>query len=463
MGNILPSPLAITSINTNNNVITIATSDGKTTSVTIPPGPPGLSIVDITLSTDGSSVIITRSDQKAFTFSLPVGKPGLGISKIGQTADGTAMKITYTDQTETIINLPPGQIGPAGPPGVSVKNITSDGTTMSILLDNGTKIPITLPAGPQGVKGDQGPAGPAGPQGLVGLTGPAGAAGQTGPAGAAGAAGAAGPQGPIGASISQITSDGTAITIVLDNGTKLPPINLPPGQVGPKGASIQGISISGTVMTITLDDGTVLAPITLPVTDYSTINTFVLGKNTTTGALSSGYSRALNKVNNTLRINYDNDFTEGVIIDSDLLVNGNVMQGWNVAKNIKPVRNFQKCLNATGAIWDPTQPSPVTLGGCNSFWAYQGNGTIAYGPARKNWCLEVPNSNYTPNQTIAVRTCTNAANQKFTYDVNSRNIKPAAAAGSNLCFSSYDANNSEIPMQLVPCDPTNINQQYIFY
>ena len=105
MGNILP--LAISSIDTKGNVITITTNNGQTSSVTIPPGPPGLTISDIGVTPDGGSIVMTRSDGKFFTFALPAGRVGNGIAKIEQTADGTSMKITYTDGTSTLITLPP--------------------------------------------------------------------------------------------------------------------------------------------------------------------------------------------------------------------------------------------------------------------------------------------------------------------------------------------------------------------
>ena len=83
---------------------------------------------------------------------------------------------------------------------------------------------LTMPRGPQGVKGDTGATGPQGPKGDTGATGPQGVKGDTGatgpqgPKGDTGATGPQGPQGPQGVP-GKDGRDGQGIAATVDVGT----------------------------------------------------------------------------------------------------------------------------------------------------------------------------------------------------------------------------------------------------
>ena len=457
MGNILP--LAISSIDTKGNVITITTNNGQTSTVTIPPGPPGLTISDIGVTPDGGSIVLTRSDGKPFAFPLPAGRVGNGIAKIEQSADGASMRITYTDQTQTTIALPPGQIGQQGVPGVSVKDIISDGTTMSLLLDNGkTTSAIKLPVGPQGLQGITGLGiksivpGKDGATLIVTLTDNSTSTLNL-------------PPGTQSDNITNISVDSTGNLILTTVYGKTFTVKMPLGitklSQPPNDTSVVNVSLSdGTTQTIKLP----IPPTYIPSNNFD----FNLGNNDQKSRGDTGPSRALVKDNSgVLAINYGGDFSGGVRVDSNVGINGNVFQSWGPTKSIRQTRNMFKCLDNAGgtlANGNKIQTSSCT-NDWNQQWVYGTDGTIR--PIKnKGYCLDVPGGNFNAKQPLQLYQCNGGNAQNFTYNPSTKQF--ISIGNSTYCLDTGNPDTTGVvpdnqAITIFPCDPTNNNQKFELY
>ena len=361
MGNFLPGPVAVTSINTNDNVITVTTSDGKTFSTTIPAGPagpPGTAIADVGVSPDGFSIIITRTDGKSFMFRLPPGKPGVGISTIAQTFDGSSMKITYTDGGETIVKLPQG---PQGLPGIGIKSITpgKDGATIIVTLTDNSTSTLTLPPGTQSDN------------------------------------------------ISNITIDASGnlvLTTVYGKTftTKMPSTYNP--------ANVFDFILGSADQTTRGDTG----PSRAMVKESNKVLTINYGNDFSGGT----------RINSDMQVT-GNAWIDGDLkARKNIYVDGSVIQTGGPAKSLRIASNMNKCLDNNAGIlangnklqnWDCNN-------GTAQQWIYGTDGTIR--PiADRSYCVDVPGGNFANYQKLQLYKCNDGNAQKFTYNATTQQLK----------------------------------------
>lgn len=145
---------------------------------------PELTIGEVTTLSAGSfatASITGTKENPVLNLGIPKGADGSGSGSGGTGADGEdggyyTPTITQTDENTMMVSFSASKTGMAA---VASKT-------------------ITLPAGPQGEKGETGAAGPQGEQGPQGETGAAGPQGEQGPQGEKGETGATGPQGEKG-------------------------------------------------------------------------------------------------------------------------------------------------------------------------------------------------------------------------------------------------------------------------
>lgn len=123
-------------------------------------GADGRSIASITAS--GAIATVTYDDGTSDTFSIPEGPQGDGITNITQGQDGTITITVGENDTYTVEAL-------QGEDGNGIDNVTDlgDGSIL-ITMTDGTEYTITGLKGPTGATGATGATGPAGPQGPKG-------------------------------------------------------------------------------------------------------------------------------------------------------------------------------------------------------------------------------------------------------------------------------------------------------
>ena len=279
-----------------------------------------------------------------------------------------------------------------------------------------------------GPQGDKGPTGPIGPKGSIGLTGPIG------------------PKGPIG------------------------PIG-PIGLTGPKGdPGIQGLQ--GLVGP--------MGPAGVTYSSYQDVYDFSLGGNKDDRG-KTGASRALVKdfidSKAYLTINYDNDFSGGVNVASDLKVKGdtnltknlNVQGDTNLTKNlnVQGDTNLTKNLNVQGSIKANTfGPFQIKFDGnkcLDSGQFYDGaNGgfVCSDGNEYQQW-------NYNPITSVLKSKkdgkCLESSGGKFIMNTcNGKTNQTFTKHGATLQDSNYRCLDIGNPNRSENCDKGNPNQSLVF-